>query len=83
MEDVRFKARLVAKGFTQKDGIDFNEVFSPVVKHSCIRVLLAMVAMFDLELEELDVETYFLHGELKEQISITSWRDSSLVPRSF
>jgi hypothetical protein len=43
-------------------------VFSPVVKYSFIWVLLAMVALFDLELEQLDVKTTFLHGELKERI---------------
>ena len=68
VEVARYKAHLVAKGFSQREGIDFNEVFSPVVKHSSIRVLLAMVALFDLELEQLDVKTAFLHGELEEQI---------------
>jgi hypothetical protein len=68
VEDARFKARLVAKGYSQREGMDFNEIFSHVVKHSFIHVLLAMVALFDLELEQLDVKTAFLHGELEETI---------------
>ena len=48
--------------------IDFNDVFSPVVKHSSIRTLLSIVAMHDYELEQLDVKTAFLHGGLEEDI---------------
>jgi ATP-binding cassette subfamily B (MDR/TAP) protein 1 len=59
---------LVAKGYSQIPGIDFNDVFSPVVKHSSIRMLLSIVAMHDYELEQLDVKTAFLHGELDENI---------------
>ena len=70
VEDTRYKARLVAKGYSQVHGVDFNDVFSPIVKHSSIRVLLALVAMYDLELEQLDVKTAFLHGELEEQINM-------------
>ncbi len=59
---------MVAKSFTQREGIDFNEVFSLIIKHSSIKVLLAMVALHDLELKQLDVKIAFLHGELEEQI---------------
>ena len=68
VEDARLKARLDAKGFIQNEGIDYNEIFSPVVKHSSIRRLLALVAQFDLDLQQLDVKTSFLHGNLEETI---------------
>ncbi|KAG8474857.1 hypothetical protein CXB51_031589 [Gossypium anomalum] len=68
VEEPRYKARLVAKGYSQIPGVDFTDVFSPVVKHSLIRALLGIVAMHDLELEQLDVKTAFLHGKLEEDI---------------
>jgi hypothetical protein len=64
----RYHARLVVKGYAQKEGIDFNEIFSMVVRLTTIRVVLAMCAIFDLHLEQLDVKTAFLHGELEEEI---------------
>ena len=69
--DIRYKARLLAKGYAQKEGIDYNEVFSPVVKHSSIRILLALVAQFNMELVQMDVKTAFLHGDLEDEIYIT------------
>nr|KYP50016.1 Retrovirus-related Pol polyprotein from transposon TNT 1-94 [Cajanus cajan] len=68
VEPSRFKARLVAKSFSQKEGIDYHEFFSPVVKHKTIRVLLAMVSALDMELEQLNVKTEFLHENLEEHI---------------
>lgn len=62
------KARLVATGHTQKDGIDFIEIFSPIVKFKIIRTMLSFDACHDLELEQLDITTAFLHGDLDEVI---------------
>ncbi|KAJ8485617.1 hypothetical protein OPV22_018102 [Ensete ventricosum] len=64
----KYKARLVVKSFGQKKGIDFEEIFSPVVKMSSIRVALGIAAFLDLEIEQLAVKTAFLHGDLEEKI---------------
>ena len=53
----KYKARLVAKGYSQVEGIDFGEIFSPVVKLTSIRFLVYLAATFDLEVEKMDVKT--------------------------
>ena len=50
------------------EGIDYHEIFSPVVKLVSTHIVLALVALLDLELEQLDVKTTFLHGDLDEEI---------------
>lgn len=64
----RYKARLVVKGFMQREGVDFNDTYAPVSKHTSLRTLLSLVASEDLELRQLDVKTAFLNGELEEDI---------------
>ncbi|KAJ9544451.1 hypothetical protein OSB04_024158 [Centaurea solstitialis] len=56
----RYKARLVAKGFTQKEGIDYEETFSPVSSKDTFRTVMVLVAHYDLELQQMDVKTAFL-----------------------
>ena len=56
---VRYRARLVAKGYTQKYGVDYEETFSPVVRHSTLRLLFALSVQMDLDVIHLDVKTVF------------------------
>ena len=64
----RQKPRLVARGFTQTEGVNFEENFSPVVKYTSIRTLCVIVNQLDLELHQMDVSTAFLNGDLQEEI---------------
>ena len=64
----KFKARLVAKGYSQVEGVDFGDIFSLVEKLTSIRVLMSLVVAFDMEIEQMDVKTMFLHRDLEEEI---------------
>lgn len=64
----RYKARLVAKGFTQKEGIDYNETFAPVVKYKSLRIILCLANIFNYELKQMDVITAFLNAKLDEDV---------------
>ena len=64
----RYKARLVAKRHTQREDIDFIKTFSPVSTKHSFRLVMALVAHFDLELHQMDVKTAFLNGDLSEEV---------------
>lgn len=64
----RYKARLCAQGFSQREGVDYGDTFAPVARVTTIRVLLSIAAQLDFEIEQMDVCTAFLNGELEEDI---------------
>lgn len=64
----RYKARLVAKGFTQQEGVDYFETFSPVAKLASVKLLLGLAARKVWSLSQMDITTAFLHSDLEEEI---------------
>ena len=64
----KYKARLVIKGFRQTKGLDYFDTYSPVTRINSIRMVLAIVALKDLEVHQMDVKTTFLNGDLNEEI---------------
>eukprot|EP00253_Pinus_taeda_P001541 PITA_01541 len=64
----KYKARLVAKGFSQVEGLDYTETFSPVAKMNSIRLVLSLAASSKWEVHQMDVKSAFLHGDLHEEI---------------
>ena len=58
----------VAKGFTQREGIDYNETFSQVSKKDSFKIVMALLAHYDIELHQMYVKTAFLNGDLHENV---------------
>lgn len=67
-EDSKYRARLVAQGFTQKFGVDYDEVFAPVTRSTTFRTLLAISSLRKYHVRQYDVKSAFLNGTLNEEI---------------
>ena len=63
---MRYKARMVVKEFQQREGVEFNQIFSPVVKLTTIKSVMSIVVVEDLHLEQLDVKIVFFRNDLKD-----------------
>ena len=64
----RYKARLVAQGYSQRQGIDYDETFSPVVRFESIRTVIALAGQKKMKIHQMDIKTAFLNGELTEEV---------------
>ncbi|GJT39696.1 putative ribonuclease H-like domain-containing protein [Tanacetum coccineum] len=67
---IRNKARLVAQGYTQEEGIDYSEVFAPVVRIEAIRLFLAYASFKDFVVYQMDVKRAFLYGKIEEEVCV-------------
>ena len=66
----KYKSRLVVKGFREKEGLDYFDTYSPVSRITSIQMLIALAAVYSLEIHQMNVKTVFLNGELEEEIYI-------------
>jgi ATP-binding cassette subfamily B (MDR/TAP) protein 1 len=64
----KYKVKLVARGFEQKEGLDFQETFAPIIKWSTIRSVTVLITHFGWKISHMDVKTMFLNNDKKEEV---------------
>jgi hypothetical protein len=72
----------MAKGFTEREGIDYNEIFSPVSCRDSFRIIMVLVAHYDLDLHQMDAKTAFLDGDLYQNIYMVQPKDFVMEEKS-
>ena len=78
----KYKARLVIKGYKQTEGLDYFDTYSSVTKINSIRMVLAIAALRNLEVHQMDVKTAFLNGDLDEEIYMEQHGGFSVTPQN-
>jgi hypothetical protein len=66
----KFKARFVARGFSQKEGIDYDDIFAPVARYTSIKVIISLASVFNWKLHQMDVKTAFINGKVEQEVYI-------------
>ncbi len=66
----KYKARFVARGFSQKEGIDYDEIFAPVARYTTIRSIMSLASVLGWKLHQMDVKTAFLNGEVEQEVYV-------------
>jgi hypothetical protein len=66
----KYKVRFVSKGFSQEEGVDYDETFSPIARYNSIHSIISLVASMGRKLHQMDVNTTFLNGEIEEDVYI-------------
>lgn len=76
---LRRKTHIVAKGYSQREGIDFEEIFSPVTRMEIMRLFLSIGAQKEWKIYQLDVKSTFLNGELNEEVFVSQPKGFTVI----
>jgi len=66
----RYKTRLLAKGFEQREGYDYEEIFSPIARMQIVRLIIALATQRQWKIHQMDVKSTFLNGPLDEEVYV-------------